>query len=565
MSQGKKFLESVNCKKGITLNSQIVDLLSILDKKISEEEQNIQINEYIENLRQLQTEYYEAKQKGMSERNRFIIYKVIDSIDSVPSGKTDEIKKLYLDSIADMSLFNPNEMEHKLIENGFDHTLNELILKQMNNIDFEAKQGVLDLTPDKVRNFYFHMFNGEEPTYDRMTMDNAGKYSLYVCKDGETYADERLEKMVSFAEKHNMKSKVNTFMFYADFPKILENVWQIQASNRGLNEEEQLKYIKEKVKDSLMGYVEHLAKNYGDRIENVDIFNELVYDPVMIEKREDFGEECSYHPRKEGWQKYLDLEDLCEMALKARKLMPEATFTYNDLKWVNSDKRKEIIKIVKEIQGIENRYRQEGKLGKDEKGLIDIIGFEAHLTTEDKPQDIEKAFMEVEHEIGLPIGVTEFDVARVGDKPLSKEEITKQNKIIDKIVQMEHEGIIQELTVWSQSDEMSFMNNKCKRMVYASVILDEQCNEKEFKEIELDYLDYYEPKKVEENIVNQDNTKNEQEDYIITPNQIGRKTYLTNIEKKDMAKNIADRKINERMHPQEIEDDIHTHNEHYGG
>ena len=58
MSEGKKLLDSVDCKKGITLNSQIVDLLSILDKDISIEEQNAQITEYIKSLRQMQTEYY---------------------------------------------------------------------------------------------------------------------------------------------------------------------------------------------------------------------------------------------------------------------------------------------------------------------------------------------------------------------------------------------------------------------------------------------------------------------------------------------------------------------------
>lgn len=302
MSEGKKLLDSVDCKKGITLNSQIVDLLSILDKDISIEEQNAQITEYIKSLRQMQTEYYEAKQKGRSEQYRFIIDKVVDSIDEIPEDRIDEIKQLYLASIVDMSLFDSNQMEHKLIENGLDYKINELIMKQTSNMDFEAKEGILDLTPEKVRNFYSHMFNGDVPTYDRMTMDNAGKYSLYVCKDGETYADERLDKMVSFAEKHNMQSKVNTFMFYADFPKISEYVWQRQVSSTGLNEKEQQQYLKEKVKNSLMGYVEHLAQNYGDRIENVDIFNELIYDPDMLEQREIFEEEHSYHPREKGWQ-----------------------------------------------------------------------------------------------------------------------------------------------------------------------------------------------------------------------------------------------------------------------
>ena len=260
------------------------------------------------------------------------------------------------------------------------------------------------------------------------------------------------------------------------------------------------------------------------------------------QKREIFGEEPGYHPRIEGWQKYLDLEDFCEIALTARKLMPEATFTYNDMNWVNLEKRQEIIKIIKKIQSIENRYRQEGKLGKDEKGLIDLIGFEAHLTTGNKIQDIEKAFEDVEREIGLPIAVTELDIARVGNNPLSKEEITKQNRIIKKFVELEQEGRIQELTVWSQSDEMSFLNDKCKRKVYASVILDENCNEKGF-EPSKDISD--KPREAEQNL-------GEKEDYIITQNQIGKKSINTQIEKEDEAKSVVDKKVQERINQPEL-------------
>jgi hypothetical protein len=110
----KKLLESINCKKGITLNSQIVDLLSILDKETSIEEQNAQITKYIENLRQKQTEYYEAKQKGVSEQYKFIIDTVIDSIDSVPSDRIDEIKQLtMLGSIHYMFVKTEKHMQMK--------------------------------------------------------------------------------------------------------------------------------------------------------------------------------------------------------------------------------------------------------------------------------------------------------------------------------------------------------------------------------------------------------------------------------------------------------------------
>ena len=84
MSEGKKLLESVDCKKGITLNSQLVDLLSILDNtNISIEEQDKQIIKYIEDLKQLQIEYHNAKEKGRSEQYKLLIDKVLNSIDDI--------------------------------------------------------------------------------------------------------------------------------------------------------------------------------------------------------------------------------------------------------------------------------------------------------------------------------------------------------------------------------------------------------------------------------------------------------------------------------------------------
>lgn len=51
--------------------------------------------------------------------------------------------------------------------------------------------------------------------------------------------------------------------------------------------------------------------------------------------------------------------------------------------------------------------------------------------------------------------------------------------------------------------------------------------------------------------------------YTITPNQIGKKSIYTHIGKKDIAKGVVDRKVEERTHPQEIEP--HSHNVGQGG
>ena len=109
------------------------------------------------------------------------------------------------------NIYDSSKMQQILQSSGFEPSINETVLKDLKNIDYTAKEGVLSLTPEKVRAFYSHLFNGDKNTYDRVTFDNAGKYSLYVSVDGKTYANERLDKMVQFCEKHGMKSKINTW------------------------------------------------------------------------------------------------------------------------------------------------------------------------------------------------------------------------------------------------------------------------------------------------------------------------------------------------------------------
>ena len=98
-----------------------------------------------------------------------------------------------------------------------------------------------------------------------------------------------------------------------------------------------------------------------------------------------------YHNIKKGWQEYISLEDLCEIALEARRLNPNVTFTYNDENWIIPEKRAEMIEMVKKIQAIEQKYRDEKRLGENER-LIDTIGFQAHLSTDVDLDEIDRIF-----------------------------------------------------------------------------------------------------------------------------------------------------------------------------
>lgn len=477
-----KLLDNVRGTKGITLNAQLVTVLSILDEDIPKEEQDKKIIEYIQVLKEADEKY--GKLTG-SIKHKTFVDDVISRVEGITEEQRESLKELYMGSLKDLSVCNKSEMEEKLKNIGLDPSLHSKLAGM--NIETYAKEGMIDLTPDKARKLYDHMFK-DGNRYDRVTFDNVGKYSGYVAFDGETYKPEEMDKMMEFCERHGMKTKVNTLMFYADFPKTLESSLIMREGNGKIKPGQ----TKEEIKKSLINYAKNIGERYGDRIDTVDIFNELIYDNDM--KEPGFNEDKSYHLRYEGWQKYLNLEDLCEMALEARKVMPNVTFTYNDMNWAEPEKRIEIIKIIKQIQDIEKRYREEGKLGPDEKGLIDTIGVEGHLTNDVNLKQVNQIFEDIKTEIGLPVEITEFDVAITGKNPLSKREIRKQNKVFAEFAKiMQERPEIISFTIWSQSDEMSFMNDKMGRMAYASV-LDADFNEKEFepaKEFEAQDFNYH--------------------------------------------------------------------------
>ena len=90
-------------------------------------------------------------------------------------------------------------------------------------------------------------------------------------------------------------------------------------------------------------------------------------------------------------------------------------------------------------------------------------------------------YEDIQREIGLPVEVTEFDVARVGNDPESRREDVLQQRVFERFWKiMKSNPNLEAFTIWSQSDTLSFMNDKCNRMVYAS-LLNDNFEEKDFE------------------------------------------------------------------------------------
>lgn len=483
-----KLFESISNEKGVTLNSQLVDLLSIIDdEQLTQKQQNRKIIEYISKLRERNNglEQYKKQYGDDLGKIRFLLDTILDEMPgSFSNEQRKNIKEIYLDSVTDLSIFNTEKMKEKLKEAGIAETVAEYLLEEIKNGDYEAKEGILDITPEKIRTFHRFMFkNGNK--FDLLNIDVAGKYSGYVSFDVKTFTPDRLDKMFEFAKRHNMQTKINAFMYYADFPRLYEVYCLQNYTTSDMSEDEKKKQVGEHIKKTLFDYVKNVCERYGDSISAVDVLNECIYDPIMIENDFRGSEENSYHQRTGQWMKYLSIDDLAELALEVRKRLPNARLLYNDMNWVNPDKRKEIIDFVKKLQEKEKEYRETGELSPEQRGIIDTIGLEAHLDTGIDIEELDRTLSDIEREIKLPVEITELDIARTEGDPLSKEEILKQQMILARIYKLANQTIdgkprIGAITMWSQSDDMCFVDNKCKRKVYGSV-LNSNFEEKEFE------------------------------------------------------------------------------------
>lgn len=490
-----------NSIKGITLNQQLADLLSIIDDIESKEEQDTLIKDYISKLKD-RSEGYSKGGEG------FALGYVIDSVCPMP-----DISRKVMQVYSEKNNGNREVCDSKAViaalqaKLGMSEVdckrLHTSILKGLRETDFSAKPGILEMTPDDVRNLYDHIM---QEGYNRITMDTCGRYSDFVSIDGETFCPGNIDRMMKFATKHQISTKINTFMMYSDFPNLLDEYLVGQK----MDESERAKILK----NSLMRYVIEIGARYGDKITAVDMFNELIYNPGTSEKkaifteyeldenghkiqeRTDDGElkydsngkpvykEAGFVERSQtGWQKYLTLQDLCEIAVVARAVLPNATFTYNDWNWVIPEKRDAMIAIVNRIQGIQKDIQKQGgitvneeiatilkelqdkkigriNLGKDGKlefgadqTIVDSVGLESHLSTVNEPEELVETVSIIKKETGLPAEVTEEDVAYhkdvEGNEELSKEMQQRQNKLFTTIDKLVKKGILIGSTIWS--------------------------------------------------------------------------------------------------------------------
>lgn len=456
--------------RGITLNSLEVDLFNIIETAKSKEDAIEKVNEKLREL------FLASKRRDLNrlplERR---VKKLVDENDNVDVKKKKEVSDFIIAHALEIKkCWDSKESLEKYFEScGKDASYVDVILdikkyfiyqpqgiltflvdKDGNAVDSRTSNGEnIDAvkTYQKVEALYEYITgklpNGEN-RFNELTLDSQGKFGTVVgFIDNENEADAKPEDYnlvpltngYEFALRHGMDVRVNTLVFYDDFPGRLvgasKETYQIALTNYG-------KAVASVVSD----YEQKGVKTY------VDMFNELVdyYEP--------------FSERTDTWNSKLSIEELCSIATRIKRYMPNADFCYNDWNFENGMKRESICRVLDKIVEYEKAHPEEGK-------ILDHIGMQFHTSI----NDIEgtKAAIEEMKKYGRPLYITELDISKglngidytgaiqkykVGDTAeldaIRKYEQKLQNEMMRILRDAIQDGSIQGITAWSISDEL---------------------------------------------------------------------------------------------------------------
>jgi histidinol-phosphatase (PHP family) len=267
---------------------------------------------------------------------------------------------------------------------------------------------------------------------------------------GGVFEGERLRKSLEYAKSMGKTVRMNALMFYMDCPDEIYNLEQNSTSS-AIAREKLETYV-----DSVTG----VMSEYPGVVRSVDVFNELLNRhpmsgdvPYMV--RGDIPQDMEtsdFDNIKSGWLKHLTVEDICEVMQVARRNLPNVDFMYNDDFLTDPKKLSATIELVRRIQDYSKGLGIQ---------LIDSIGTQMHIDNDVSKEEIRNMFLGLK-ELGLPIEITEFDLAMTcGVDGLSTEQIEilrqkKINEIFEVVEELKDECNIRGFTIWSKTDSQNF-------------------------------------------------------------------------------------------------------------
>ena len=471
--------------KGITLNMQQIDLLSI----VTADEKNLkQVLATLQNITDEQKQSILSSNKSLDEIKRELFRMYQDSLTSYEEtnfsldgkqkelvkrikfilnncGLSSEEQKQFMDIVRNNQLYDIP----KLIIATYDKGISDKIFKTLIRYMPTEKEGIKSASYESFERLAEHLSD-----YQVVNLDDIAKYGHYVRQDGGFNSDD-LIKAFDFARSHGMQTRLNTLLFYMDTPDTLENM----PFEQGKVEAKRLleRYV-ENITSVIAKYNTNcIQRGEKPTVRTVEIFNELLNrfamaGKVLYEYRGHIDtdehriskDNPNYDNLRGGWLRFFEVDELCSIMEIARKNLPNVNLMLNECTLEGFRKIEPFKKLV--LDKIKAYEQQHGIK------LIDSIGTQMHIDSSVTKEEIREMFENLS-QFGLPIEVTEFDMSIDQNfiNSHSKEEIEtfKRQKIgefCDVITEMQEKGNITGVTIWSVSDAQNFVVYLTNQKIY---------------------------------------------------------------------------------------------------
>ena len=458
-----------NEKAGITLNRQMIELMMIVNSKSVDELINISsllsINISNENidLNQMKEQVFKTYIDSLTDRNEFYrnpsanlrqkILNVINNCD-LTVEQIDRFKTIVQNGI--QSNMSSSEI-FKIIEVEFPKEVSHNIFVALSESRDLSEPGITDF---QISDWQFLFDKLKE--FKSITIDFEVKYPSIHLPNGEFYY-KKLERCLDFARSLHKDVRLNALIFFEDCPKFLSEL-EYNCENKQIVYKELLMYV-DCITKMIASYNQmSLQENGYEVIKSIDIFNELITrfsNDFMGEYfiREDVSKTNS---QESGWQRFLSIEDLCQIALVARRNLPNVEFVYNEVNLEDKKKLPMFKSVLDRIRFFEEKHQD---LLNDKK-IIDCIGTQMHLNPYVTERDLDYS-LDFLSSCGYPIKITEYDQTLSDDfinshssKECEAEKARRQEKLKNYFEVNAKKYNIKQITIWSLTDSTNFLLDK---------------------------------------------------------------------------------------------------------
>lgn len=458
-----------NEKLGITLNRQMIELMMIANASSIKElreistQLSIDISDQSLELEQMRELVFNEYINSLTDRNE--IYKNPSANLNKKISNVIKGANLTPEQIDKLKLIIQTGMQSNISADEIFQNISRVFPSEISNNIFIALSESRDLSEPGINQYQipdYQLLFTKLTEFKSITIDFESKYPAVYMPNGNYYY-KKLERCLDFARDLGKDVRLNALIFFEDCPKHLSEL-EYNEINKQRVYDELLKYV-DSTTQMIASYNQMSLENNGyEVVKSIDIFNELVtrfsndFNGYYL-NREDIPKNNS---QESGWQKFLNIEDLCEIALVARKNLPNVEFVYNEVNLEDNNKLQTFKSVLDRIKAFEEKHKDM----LDGKKIVDCIGTQMHLRSDVTEKEIDSSLNKLSS-YGYPIKITEYDQALTDDyiethSPLEceTEKQRKQVELKNLIVNSSKKYNIRQVTIWSLTDSTNFLLDK---------------------------------------------------------------------------------------------------------